>query len=201
VEWLIELLAYHQAHHSKEYYYQVRSQHQLSPLENAARLIYLNKTCFNGLYRENAKGEFNVPIGRYDNPRICVPEGLRVASKALQTAEVLIRPFDAILQDAQGPEDFVYFDPPYYPLSSTSNFIHYSRHTFLAEQHIQLRDVFLTLAQRGVKVMLSNSDCKFIRDLYGQINAKVEVILASRSVNSKADRRGKIPELIILANL
>ncbi|MBD1902523.1 DNA adenine methylase [Trichocoleus sp. DQ-A3] len=195
VEPLIEFLQQHQMNHSKEYYYCVRLMQPNTPLERAARFIYLNKTCFNGLYRENSKGEFNVPIGKYKNPKICNPALLRAVSAALQSALIDVRPFEAVLQSAKTAEDFVFFDPPYYPLSPTSNFTAYSRNSFNEADQIRLRDVFAELANRGVKVMLSNSDCLFIREIYSNFN--IYEISASRMINSNARKRGKISELLI----
>lgn len=194
-EELIFLLEEHQKRHNQDYYYLVRSHNRGTNVEKAARLIYLNKTCFNGLYRENSKGEFNVPIGRYKNPAICNPEGLRSASVALQISKVEVRPFDAVLDYAKTEQDFVYFDPPYYPLSNTSNFTAYSRDAFNKLDQIRLKDTFAELARRKVKVMLSNSDCSFIRELYQDFN--IHEILAARAINSNAKKRGKITELLI----
>ncbi|MBD2537924.1 DNA adenine methylase [Coleofasciculus sp. FACHB-SPT36] len=195
VEPLIEFLHQHQMNHSKEYYYCVRLMQPSTPLERASRFIYLNKTCFNGLYRENSKGQFNVPIGKYKNPKICNPALLRSVSAALQSALIDVQPFEAVLQSAENAEDFVFFDPPYYPLSPTSNFTAYSRHSFNEADQIRLRDVFVELAKRGVKVMLSNSDCLFIREIYSNFN--IYEISASRMINSNARKRGKISELLI----
>lgn len=195
VDGVISQLFIHQQHHCHKYYYQIRSWRQGTEVEQAARLIYLNKTCFNGLYRENSKGEFNVPMGRYKNPKICNPELLYAVSEAVQSADIQVKPFEAVLEQAQGSQDFVYFDPPYYPLTATSNFTAYSRYAFSELDQVRLRDVFAQLAERGVKVMLSNSDCPLIRDLYRDFN--LHPILASRAINSNAKKRGKIPELLI----
>lgn len=195
VEALIMLLQEHQLKHSKDYYYQMRAGGSGSNLERAARFIYLNKTCFNGLYRENSKGEFNVPVGRYKNPSICNPDLLRSASAALQFAKIEVKNFEAVLEVAEGRGDFVYFDPPYHPISNTSNFTSYSRFSFSENDQIRLRDTFAILASRGVKVMLSNSDCLFIKELYQDF--KIHVISASRSINSDTKKRGKITELLI----
>ncbi len=195
VEELILLLEEHQIKHDKEYYYDVRARPEQTDLERAARLIYLNKTCFNGLYRENPKGEFNVPIGRYKNPNICHPGLLRSVSEALQSAQIEVRAFESILDYAKTELDFVYFDPPYYPLSPTSNFTAYSRYSFNESDQIRLRDTFVELAGRQVKVMLSNSDCPFVRALYSQF--KIHEISASRMINSNAKKRGKISEVLI----
>ena len=195
VEELILLLKEHQLKHSKEYYYGVRQGNGITPIEKAARLIYLNKTCFNGLYRENSKGEFNVPIGKYKNPKICNAALLRSVSAALQPTQIDVRPFEDILKYASSSDDFVYFDPPYYPLSPTSNFTAYSRYSFSEDDQIRLKEVFAELAGRDVKVMLSNSDSQFIRELYKDFN--IHSISASRLINSNAMKRGKITEVLI----
>jgi DNA adenine methylase len=200
---VIDLLTQHQAHHCETYYYQVRSHTAAAPnwfdlgpdWERATRLIYLNKTCFNGLYRENSKGHFNVPIGRYKNPPILDEALLTSASESLQTAQIEVQSFEVILEHATAAEDFVYFDPPYFPISETSKFTSYNRDAFTADDQIRLRDTFVALSQRGVKVMLSNSDCSLIRDLYAGYN--IHTIYASRNINSKGSKRGKISELLI----
>jgi len=195
VERVIALLRKHETLHSKEYYYAMRSQSPSTCAERAARLIYLNRTCFNGLYRENSRGLFNVPMGRYKNPRICHSELLRVVSASLQNTSIAEHPFEAILNLATQPEDFVYFDPPYYPISATSKFTGYNRFSFSEEDHIRLRDVFVQLARRNVQVMLSNSDCPFVRDLYAGFN--IHTISAIRAINSNTQRRGKITEVLV----
>lgn len=195
VEALIHLLKQHRDRHCSDYYYQIRSSIGGSNVERAARLIYLNKTCFNGLYRENSKGLFNVPIGRYKNPAVCDPELLRASSWALKNATIEVQPFETVLDYATGSKDFVYFDPPYHPISATSKFTAYNRFSFSPEDHIRLRDTFRILAERGVQVMLSNSDCPFVRDLYKDF--VIHTIYASRSINSNAEKRGKITELLI----
>ncbi len=193
---LIELLLIHQAAHGPDYYYQVRAQHELPDLEAAARLIYLNKTCYNGLYRENSKGHFNVPIGRYKNPTVCNPIDLHLASKTLANTDIQLGDFMSFPGQPK-PGDLVYFDPPYYPVSETSNFTGYSRFGFGAEDQIRLRDRVVALADRGVQVMVSNSDCPFIRDLYQDF--RIETIAANRSINSNATKRGKINEVVVLS--
>ena len=203
VEELITLLEDHQALHGQEHFYAVRSQLTISDdwflegnnLERAARLIYLNKTCFNGLYRENSKGQFNVPIGSYEKPTICDSELLRVASSALQSAQIERSSFDAVLSHAKSPEDFVYFDPPYYPISSTSKFTSYSRYSFSEADQIRLKEVFAELSDRGVKVMLSNSDCPFVRELFQKFN--IHTINATRNINCNAEKRVKITEVLV----
>jgi DNA adenine methylase len=195
VEELIECLRQHRDRHSQEYYYQIRSHTFGCPVEQAARLIYLNKTCFNGLYRENSKGQFNVPMGTYKNPAIFDPTLLRSASQVLQQARIEVQPFEAVLEYAHTRADFVYFDPPYHPISATSKFTSYNRYSFQEQDQIRLRDTFVTLANRGVCVMLSNSDCPFIRDLYKDFT--IHTIYAARSINSNAGKRGKISEVLV----
>jgi DNA adenine methylase len=203
VQGLIDHLKIHQQEHCKDYYYRIRSQQAVpevwfehgNNVERAARFIYLNKTCFNGLYRENSKGHFNVPMGSYKNPPILDPELLMAASFALTNAQIEAQSFEVIAEHATTAKDFVYFDPPYFPISDTSKFTSYSRGSFSAEDQIRLRDTFAALADRRVKVMLSNSDCPFIRDLYQDFN--IHTIHASRHINSKGDKRGKINEVLI----
>ncbi|HEY9626650.1 MAG TPA: DNA adenine methylase [Coleofasciculaceae cyanobacterium] len=192
---VIASLEVHHRSHNPDYYYEMRSTPGTTPVEKAARFIYLNKTCFNGLYRENSKGEFNVPIGRYKSPRICNPDLLYAVSQALKHTEIRVASFDAVLNYATDPQDFVYFDPPYHPISLTSSFTGYSRYSFHAQDQIRLRDTFAELAQRGVQVMLSNSDCEFVRDLYQDFN--IYTISASRAINSNAQKRGKITEVLV----
>ncbi len=196
VEDVISLLEEHQWRHCRDYYYDLRQQHHLSsPVERAARLIYLNKTCYNGLYRENSLGQFNVPMGNYKNPKICDPPLLKSTSLALQASTVVELPFDTLLERPLSNQDFVYFDPPYHPISVTSSFTRYNRYGFTAQDQERLAVVFRTLAKRGVPVMLSNSDCSFIRRIYAEF--RMHGIQAARAINSKAGRRGKIPELLI----
>ena len=162
--------------------------------EMAAWFVYLNRSCFNGLYRVNRKGRFNVPFGRYTNPRLCDPENLRACSAALLRADVGVAPFEAVLDRAERG-DFVYFDPPYVPLSATSSFTSYTSNGFDMASHERLRDVAVTLRSRGVHVLISNSSAPFVRNLYSGF--RIDEVYASRSVNSKASARGKIVELLI----
>lgn len=193
---LMAKLDHHKRHHCPDYYYHVRQQHHLPlPLDRAARLIYLNKSCYNGLYRENSQGHFNVPVGRYKNPGICDPDLLRAASVALQRTQIVELPFTDILHQSLTPQDFVYLDPPYHPLSATSHFTSYSRYGFGPADQERLAQVFRQLADRGVRVMLSNSDCEFIRTLYDGF--PIHAIQATRMINTNAERRGKISELLI----
>lgn len=195
VEAVIDRLVEHRQHHSKDHYYQVRAIAPESDIERAARFLYLNKTCFNGLYRENSRGEFNVPMGRYKNPRIFDPDILYAASEALKCADLDIEPFQTVLEKATSSHDFVYFDPPYHPISATSNFTGYTRYSFDAKDQMRLRDTFAELANRGVQVMLSNSDCEFVRNLYQDF--RIHSISACRSINSNAKNRGRVGEVLV----
>lgn len=195
VEDLIQALKKHK--NERDYFYEVRSQNPavLSPIERAARFIYLNKTCFNGLYRENSKGEFNVPFGKYKNPAICDEEGLRSASLALKKATISRSEFHSVLLKAK-TADFIYFDPPYHPLNKTSSFTSYTAGGFGEDEQRELANVYRELSDRGCFVMLSNSDTPLIRELYKGFY--INEIQASRAINSKADGRGKITELLVI---
>lgn len=197
VDDVIAKLQYHAANHSQSYYYQVRSDLPDLPFEKAARLIYLNKTCFNGLYRVNRQGQFNVPMGRYKNPKICDPPLLKAVSKILQQSTLIERPFDQVLDNTLSEQDFVYFDPPYHPLSKTSNFTAYSRSVFTEDDQVRLRDTFVKLAAQGTKVALSNSDSPLIRALYQDF--QIFTISAARAINSNATKRGKISEVFVVS--
>jgi DNA adenine methylase len=182
--------------HSEDHYYSVRATkpEALSLPERAARIIYLNKTCYNGLYRENRSGQINVPFGRYKNPTICDEPNLRAAAKAFQGCHLDSRHFSTVLTTARAG-DFVYFDPPYHPISTTSNFTSYAKSGFDLEDQTDLRDVFSELTRRGIKAMLSNSNTPRVQELYAEY--RVELVLASRMINSKATSRGKILEVIV----
>ena len=184
----------HARRHCKEYYYRVRGRHGLKdPVELAARLIYLNKTCYNGLYRVNGKGKFNVPIGSYENPNIVVEGNVYLCSSALQRASIKWREFDAI-EPSFG--DLVYFDPPYHPVNSTS-FTKYTKLAFGDRDQKRLRDFALELHSQGVHVMLSNSDTPLVRELYRDEMWSIDSIRVPRNVNSKGDGRGAVDELVI----
>ncbi|MEJ2749173.1 MAG: Dam family site-specific DNA-(adenine-N6)-methyltransferase, partial [Anaerolineae bacterium] len=169
----------------------------LPPAARAARLIFLNKTCYNGLYRENSKGEFNVPFGRYKNPRICVEARLRAAAAVLQGVDLRVADFAEVVATAVAG-DFVYFDPPYVPLSPTSSFTSYNTHGFGQADQERLADTVADLTARGVKVMLSNSSADLVYELYGRADYRIIDIRARRNINSKANRRGPVKELLIL---
>jgi DNA adenine methylase len=163
--------------------------------EVAAWLVYLNKTGYNGLYRVNQKNRFNVPFGDYKNPRICDAPNLRACSAALAGAELHCEDFAKVLDRAERG-DFVYFDPPYVPLSSTSDFTSYTSDRFGMEMQVRLRDVALALKKRGVSVLLSNSSAPAVYELYSR-GFHVQTVEASRLVNCKAGGRGKVAELLI----
>ncbi len=196
---VIAALRTHEGGNDPETFYRVRAidPAQLSAPARAARILYLNRTCFNGLYRENSRGRFNVPFGRYANPRILDEENLRAAARALRNATIRQDGFDAVQERAR-PGDLVYFDPPYHPLSSTSSFTDYSRGGFTQEDQAKLADLFTQLAGRGVHVVLSNSSAPFILKLYAK-RGRIHRVRARRAINSKAERRGAVTELIITA--
>jgi len=179
-------------------YYRVRERYNrsrsMTPVERAAAFVYLNKTCFNGLHRVNRRGEFNVPAGRYKNPRIVDAEQLRSASRALARAELRLGSFEHLLSSAR-PGDFIYFDPPYEPVSTTASFTAYAQDGFRREDQMRLRDVFAALDKRGCKLMLSNSDVPFLRDLYRDFN--LQTVLAPRAINRDATKRGMVSELVV----
>jgi len=194
VERLIELLKEHKRKHSERHYYEVRERVPKDALEQAARIIYLNKTGYNGLYRENSKGQFNVPFGRYKNPTVCDEENLRAVSAALRHATLEVRHFERVL-DVAKQDDLVYFDPPYHPLSKTASFTSYAKGGFGEDSQRLLARVAADLHKRGVKVLLSNSMTPLVKEIYG--NFTIDEVLANRNVNSRADRRGKISEALI----
>ena len=181
----------------EKYYYDIRREVAQDRVGTAARFIFLNKTCYNGLYRENRRGIFNVPHGRYRSPAIFDADGLRAASALLQNVVLQIGEFTAASRPAQAG-DFVYFDPPFQPLSPTSNFTSYTSRDFtLADQQV-LANLVSELTERGVHVMLSNSSHPLIRSLYDDARYVVEELPASRRINSRGDRRGPVGELVVM---
>lgn len=185
--------------YDKDYFLKIRAMNpaEMSELDIASRFIYLNRTCFNGMYRVNSKGQFNVPFGRYKNPVICDENNLRVVSRALKDVKILNVDYKSAVSEVKAG-DFVYFDPPYYPISSTSSFTSYTKEGFAEKEQVELRDTFAELSNRGCYVMLSNSDSAFIRDIYGGLkNVTITTVSAGRAINSKAGSRGKITELVI----
>lgn len=197
---ILAKLERHQENHSKEYYYSQRGldPETLSLGEKAARFIYLNATCFNGLYRENKKGQFNVPMGHYKAPKICQPEVILDASRCLKRSEAIIHKgsYVSALKLVQ-TRDFVFLDPPYYPINDQS-FTQYNSKDFTIEDHLCLREEFGDLVKDGVRVMLANSDCEDVRELYRDF--PIITIHANRSINSKGSKRGKVTEVLILGN-
>lgn len=185
--------------YNKEYYLGVRAQdiNELSDIEIASRFIFLNRTGFNGMYRVNKSGQFNVPFGQYKNPLICDENNLRKVSEALQGITITHQDYKDVLELAK-IGDFIYFDPPYYPLNPTSSFTAYTAKGFFEKEQIELRDTFVKLHERGCFVMLSNSDTPFINELYsGLEGVSVNKIIAGRAINSKGSKRGKINEVLI----
>ena len=167
-------------------------------VERAARFIYLNRTCYNGLYRVNRKGEFNVPIGRYDKPKIVDRQNLLAVATALESTDLRTGDFGDVTADC-GEGDLVYLDPPYDPLSETSQFTSYTREGFHREEQERLAQAFRAMAARGATVILSNSDTQLIRELYANLDPApvVDEVEVPRSINSKGRSRGKIKELLI----
>jgi len=166
-----------------------------SNVRKAARLIFLNKTCFNGLFRMNSRKQFNTPFGFYVNPAIVDENNLLACSRVLASAEIAATGFDHVLNIAQ-KGDLVYFDPPYVPLSSTANFTSYTGEGFDLEMQKRLRDVCDQLDAKEVKWMLSNSYTDFVLDLYKD-KYHIRTVEASRAINCKADKRGKVAEVIV----
>lgn len=206
---LIPLLRSHQEEHSKKRYYEVRrlKPNDLDSVQRAARLIYLNKTCFNGLYRVNSDGEFNVPMGSYVRPRIFDEEALRAASAALQRSQIYQSDF-AEVEDHVGEGDFIYFDPPYHPISRTSSFTGYAvssatsggRHkdrkaSFGIEEQQRLAATFAKLDRKRCFLMLSNSESLLMRQLYR--GYKVQRVEARRTINCDGTKRGVIHEIVV----
>lgn len=200
VEELIEDLATHE--NESEYFYKIRLQDreegfdELSALKRASRVIYLNKTCFNGLYRVNSSGEFNTPFGRYKSPNIVNEPVLRAVSKYLQNNDIqlLSGDFEDALKGARKGA-FVYLDPPYDPLSKSSNFTGYVEGGFDSDQQKRLRDVCIKLDQKGVNFLLSNSATTFIKDLYQDF--EIIEVGAKRHINSVASKRGEVTEVLV----
>ncbi|MEM8719543.1 MAG: DNA adenine methylase [Cyanobacteria bacterium P01_G01_bin.39] len=201
---LLKLCQQHQANNCKEYYYQLREQDrqddflELSPIERAARIIYLNKTCFNGLFRVNSSGQFNVPYGRYKNPTIADPAVINAISAYLNQAQVKILNGDfaqAVANAKQGA--FIYFDPPYHPLSNTSSFTGYSMRGFGEAEQTRLKALCDDLIAKGCQVLASNSASPFIKSLYDDSNYETVEVKATRAINTVAAKRGRINELLI----
>ena len=197
VESLIASLKKHKT--DKEYFLKIRAQdpNKLEKLKVASRFIFLNRTCFNGMYRVNSKGGFNVPFGKYANPLICDKDNLRKVSKALQNIEIKHQDYKEVLKKAK-KGDFIYFDPPYYPVSKTASFTSYTAESFLDKEQTELKDTVVELNKRGCFVMLSNSDTPFINKIYSGLKGiRITKVEAGRAINSDASKRGKITEVLI----
>lgn len=205
VDELIEELRNHDNNDNSEYYYHIRQLDRKSeaefksecPIKRAGRIIYLNKTCYNGLFRVNSQGQFNVPYGKYKNPKILDEAVLRAVSKYLNLKGITILNTDfleAVENAKKG--DFIYFDPPYDPVSNTASFTGYDINGFNKEQQKRLKEVFDELHKKGCKIMLSNSKTGFILDLYR--GYRVETVKATRNINSKAFKRGKVDEVLVM---
>jgi DNA adenine methylase len=201
---LLDLTREHQSRNCQEYYYEIRSRDRnsilesMSNIERAARIIYLNKTCYNGLFRVNRQGQFNVPYGNHKNPTIADDEIIWAISNYLNQAQIIItnNDFADALQTADCG-DFIYLDPPYDPVSDTS-FTEYGMTGFDREQQCRLKNVCDDLTRRGCQVLISNSATDFINQLYGDQNLyAISEVQANRSINSVGSARGKIGEVII----
>jgi DNA adenine methylase len=188
--------ALEQHRYEKDHYYRVREWEpaSLALPERAARTIFLNKTAFNGLYRVNRSGKFNVPFGRYTRPMICDRENLLACSAALEHTALEVQDFELSTSTSKAG-DLIYFDPPYVPISGTADFTRYVAGGFGTGEQERLARVFRALAERGVNVMLSNSDCEAVRDLYAGF--PIDVVSATRRINSAIDRRGVVGEIVV----
>lgn len=174
---------------TSEMFYEVRSLdwQTLPKAEAAARTIYLNKTCFNGLYRVNRSGQFNTPFGKYKNPKICDIDALRLASEALRKADILCGDYILVLEHYAQPGDFVFLDPPYLPISENSDFKRYTKEQFYEDDHVELAKMIGTLHERGCYVILTNSNHPLVHQLYEQY--KIEVIQTKRHISCHGDTR------------
>ena len=202
-EELILELQFHKDNNTSEYFYSVRESDRdveifdkMTAVQKAARIIYLNKTCFNGLYRVNSSGQFNSPYGKYKNPNIVNEKVVRAMSKYFNDNSITINNGD-FKESLKGLRkgSFVYLDPPYMPISVSSSFTGYTDTGFDVNKQIELKNVCDNLNEKGIKFLQSNSDCEFIRELYKDYNIKI--IKAKRNINSKGNLRGEINEVLI----
>jgi DNA adenine methylase len=183
---------------SKTYYYSIRESVPKSQVEKVSRLLFLNRTCFNGLYRVNSKGKFNVPLGRYSNPNIVQEDNLRTVNQFLNNNKISIRCQDfATTVESVKKGDFVYFDPPYQPISKTANFTSYTNTNFGFNDLKRLAKVSNQLAKKGANVLLSNSSSKQVLDLFSKKNWNITKIEANRAINSDSKKRTGHYELLI----
>ena len=204
IEELIQLLKIHKENNSKEYYLDIRSADRdgrieaMSEVERAGRILYMLRVDFNGLYRVNSKNQFNVPYGRYKQPKIVDEDNLRTISEYLKEHDITILNTDFEKATKEVKEgDFVYFDPLYVPLSKTESFTGYTSDGFGYDEQVRLRDLFIELDRRGAFVVLSNSSADLVYDLYQPFSKEIIEIDATRMINSKANKRGKIKEILI----
>ncbi|QTL97531.1 Dam family site-specific DNA-(adenine-N6)-methyltransferase [Iocasia frigidifontis] len=202
VDELIEDLKQHK--NEEDYYYKMRAKDRtdefngMTDVQKASRILYLNKTCYNGLFRVNSSGEFNVPFGRYKNPSIVNEPVLRAVSHYLNNNNIAILnvDFEEAIKGMR-KQAFVYFDPPYHPLSDTSSFTGYTLDGFDEKDQIRLRKLCDKLNKRGCRFLLSNSSAKFIIDLYDHKDYKIDYVGANRSINSDASSRGEVKEVLV----
>jgi DNA adenine methylase len=204
VEELIKLLKKYKTKNKEEYFYQIRNLdrdtekfNELTNIEKAARLIFLNKTCFNGLYRVNSQGLFNVPYGKYKNPAICEEIVLRQINEYLNNNEIVIinNDFEFAVSNAD-KNSFIYFDPPYHSPDKT-NFTGYQADGFGEEEQERLRDVMIKMTNRGARCLLSNADTDYIRELYDYEFFEIVSVQAKRFINSDSAGRGNVNEVLI----
>ena len=191
---LIKKLKEHADMHSEEYYYSVRKKTPTNHIDIAAKLLYLNKTCYNGLYRVNKAGSFNVPIGDYSNPNIVQEENILACNESLKKTDIRHIDFEGI-KPKEG--DFVYFDPPYNPVLDELSFTKYTKENFIETDQIRLANFIKKLNRIGVFIMLSNSKTKLIEQLYPKKYFKHNIVHAPRLLNCKPDKRGDVEELLI----
>ena len=201
VDDLIHSLKIHEKNYRKDstsYYYSIRESVPRSEIEKTSRLLFLNRTCFNGLYRVNRKGKFNVPLGKYTNPNIVNEENLRSVSAILQSSKVSMQcqDFEAILGNTN-KGDFIYFDPPYQPVSQTANFTSYTDKDFTYDDLSRLAKLCMDLDAKGCKVLLSNSSSEQVIDMFSKKPWKINKIQATRSINSNSKKRTGHFELLI----
>lgn len=202
VEELIEDLKKHK--NESDYFYSIREldrdievYKKLTPVQRASRIHYLNKTCYNGLFRVNSQGQFNVPFGRYKNPNIVNEVTLRAVSNYFNSANITFKccDFEESVKGAR-KGSFIYFDPPYDPVSDTSSFTGYDKGGFGKKEQVRLKKLCDRLNDRGIKFLLSNSETDFILDLYRDY--KIEIVQAKRSINSKGNKRGEVNEVLVM---
>lgn len=199
---LLKLLREHAEKNTSDYFYEIRALDrepgfdEMDPVARAARIIYLNKTCFNGLYRVNSAGQINSPYGRYKNPNIVNEAGIRALSKYLGgDIELRCEDYAGVLADLP-KKAFVYLDPPYMPLSQTAAFTGYTEGGFGYDEQVRLRDECVELCKRGIRFVESNSDCEAIRELYKDF--EIKTVQAKRAINSRGTGRGPVNEVLII---